>query len=134
MENDQALFRAIFTRCKYRQVSQRMFCRACKDREVIMVQWIMQWVQMGLEFLFDLFFGCRHAHLTRPFTLESRSYKICLDCGHEMPYSLESMRLLHPWEIMRAAKTPAHAMQEPVPALASGISSTKSYERWKAVA
>lgn len=99
-----------------------------------MVQWIMQWVQMGLVFVFDLFFGCRHAHLTRPFTLESRSYKICVDCGHEMPYSLESMRLLHAWEIMRAGKAHPQEMPAVIPALATGISSTKSYERWKAVA
>lgn len=91
----------------------------------------MQWIQIMLEFIVDLFFGCRHTHLTRPFTMQSHSYKICLDCGHEMPYSLESMRLLHPWEIMRQEKTADQEMPSALPAM---LATGKPYERWKAVA
>ena len=99
-----------------------------------MVQSILQWIQMGIEFVFDLFFGCRHAHLTRPFTMESHSYKICLDCGHEMPYSLEAMRLLHPWEIMRANNAPASEMPTAMPTLTPALATSKPFARWKAVA
>ena len=90
----------------------------------------MQWIQMILDFFFDLFFGCRHAHLTRPFTIQARSYKICLDCGHELPYSLQSMRLLHPWEIPRHAKARPAVTAVDLPAL----SADKPYVGWKAVA
>jgi hypothetical protein len=77
----------------------------------------MQWLKLALAFMVDLLFGCRHAHLSRPFTIEERSYKICLDCGQEMPYSVEAMRLLRPWEVLRSERArrtatlpaPAHA-------------------------
>ena len=47
-----------------------------------------------IGFFFEIFFGCRHDHLTRPFTLERNSYKVCLDCGRKLWYSTETMRLL----------------------------------------
>jgi hypothetical protein len=43
-------------------------------------------------FLIDFLLGaCRHRHQSRPFTLEKQTYKVCLDCGKEIGYSLESM-------------------------------------------
>lgn len=36
-------------------------------------------------------FGCWHRHMSRPFTLWGRTYEVCLDCGKELPYSLEHM-------------------------------------------
>ena len=36
-------------------------------------------------------FGCWHRHISRPFTLVGRTYEVCLDCGKELPYSLEQM-------------------------------------------
>jgi hypothetical protein len=50
-----------------------------------------------LEFLF----GCRHQNQTRPFTLKKSCYKVCLDCGREMPYSWAEMRLLKPEELIQ---------------------------------
>jgi hypothetical protein len=90
----------------------------------------MQWIQAFLGFIFDLFFGCRHDHLTRPFTLQAHSYKICLDCGRELPYSLTAMRLLRPWEISRQPK------EQPAEILvtATALSVDKPYTDWKAVA
>jgi RNA polymerase-binding transcription factor DksA len=41
-----------------------------------------------LEFLF----GCAHRNQTRPFTLNQSCYTVCLDCGHELPYSWREMR------------------------------------------
>lgn len=28
-------------------------------------------------------FGCRHRHLSRVFTINQRTYKVCFDCGQE---------------------------------------------------
>jgi hypothetical protein len=39
----------------------------------------------------DAVFGCRHSHVTRPFTLRRKTYEVCLDCGREIPYSLVTM-------------------------------------------
>jgi len=44
----------------------------------------------ALEFAF----GCRHAKLSRVFTLEGRSYKVCCDCGARFDYSLRTMSIL----------------------------------------
>ncbi len=57
-------------------------------------------------FLYELFFGCRHGRLTRPFTLERRTYKVCLDCGRQIYYSSERMTPLSAREIrgMKAAQ------------------------------
>jgi hypothetical protein len=35
--------------------------------------------------------GCRHPHQSRPFTLRHHTYKVCLDCGIEIPYPLVTM-------------------------------------------
>jgi hypothetical protein len=40
---------------------------------------------------FDLMFGCRHRNLSRVFTIDSRTYRVCCNCGAEFDYSLEDM-------------------------------------------
>jgi hypothetical protein len=35
--------------------------------------------------------ACRHRHQSRPFTLDTQTYKVCLDCGKKIEYSLERM-------------------------------------------
>ena len=42
---------------------------------------------------FDCIFGCRHRNLSRPFTCSGRTYEVCVDCGKQLPYSLETMCL-----------------------------------------
>ena len=43
---------------------------------------------------FETVFGCRHSNQSRAFTLRRRTYKVCLDCGQELPYSLATMSLV----------------------------------------
>lgn len=61
----------------------------------------MSWLRAIYNFFYEIFFGCSHDRLTRPFTMHAHSYKVCLDCGSQFPYSLEKMRLLHPWEVAK---------------------------------
>ena len=86
------------------------------------------WLQAIYDFFYEMFFGCSHGHLTRPFTLQAHSYKVCLDCGRQFPYYLEKMRLLHPWEIV---KQPLELM--PV-SMETELSEQQDYHRSKAVA
>ncbi len=54
--------------------------------------------------LFDTIFGCGHNHCSFPITVRSRSrsqaanltgtYVVCLDCGKEMPYDWEEMKVI----------------------------------------
>jgi hypothetical protein len=61
----------------------------------------MNWMQNLLGFFYDILFGCRHWSQTRPFTLEQQTYKVCLDCGKQIYYSIESMTPLSAREVRR---------------------------------
>ena len=39
-------------------------------------------------------FGCHHTKLSRVFTLEGHSYKVCCDCGEHFDYSLRTMSIV----------------------------------------
>ena len=43
--------------------------------------------------ILDFLFGCQHWNLSRVFTLEGQSYKVCCDCGAKFAYSLEKMSI-----------------------------------------
>ena len=48
--------------------------------------------------LLQFFTGCCHRHQSRPFTLDSNTYKVCLDCGRVVKYSLEQMASSGVWK------------------------------------
>jgi hypothetical protein len=90
---------------------------------------MMSWLRAICDFFYEMFFGCSHGHLTRPFTLQASTYKVCLDCGRHFPYSLDKMRPLHPWEIAK------QLLVEPVSiSVETGLSERTDYNRTKAVA
>jgi hypothetical protein len=45
-----------------------------------------------LRWLLRSLFGCRHADLSRVFTIDNRSYQVCFECAEQIDYSLERMR------------------------------------------
>lgn len=54
-----------------------------------------------LNSLMNVFFGCSHRKTSFPITRRSKSlrrnfdtYIVCLDCGKELPYSWEEMRVV----------------------------------------
>jgi hypothetical protein len=44
--------------------------------------------------IWNWFFGCHHRQLSRAFTNEGQTYKVCLKCGARLPYSWETMTTL----------------------------------------
>jgi len=55
--------------------------------------------------LYDAFFGCRHSHYSFPVTIRrvgkrpqaallTGTYVACLDCGKELPYDWQEMRVI----------------------------------------
>ena len=49
----------------------------------------MQRVATALDYLF----GCHHSNLSRVFTIDGRTYRVCCVCGAQFDYSLEHMCL-----------------------------------------
>ena len=45
--------------------------------------------------ILDFLFGCHHVHLSRVFTLQGETYRVCCDCGAKSAYSLETMSIEH---------------------------------------
>ena len=54
----------------------------------------------ALEFAF----GCHHRKLSRVFTIEGHSYKVCCDCGARFTYSLETMSITHRGRLLSALR------------------------------
>ena len=46
-----------------------------------------------LATIFTSLFGCIHPRLSRVFTIQRRTYRVCCDCGAEFDYSLEEMTM-----------------------------------------
>ena len=45
--------------------------------------------------ILDFLFGCHHVHLSRVFTLQGETYRVCCDCGAQFAYSLQTMSIEH---------------------------------------
>lgn len=41
----------------------------------------------------DFLFGCHHKNLSRVFTLDGHTYRVCCACGARFGYSLETMSI-----------------------------------------
>ena len=61
----------------------------------------MNFLRTIFNFLYGILLGCRHDHLTRPFTIERQTYEVCLDCGKHLFYSADAMRPLSGRELRR---------------------------------
>jgi hypothetical protein len=52
----------------------------------------MRWIMEIFQSVFEAIFGfCRHSNLSRPFTIEGQTYKVCMDCSQQVFYSRETM-------------------------------------------
>jgi hypothetical protein len=49
-----------------------------------------------IDWVFESFLWCHHGELSRVFTIKSRTYQVCLKCGHEFDYSWSRMHQLAP--------------------------------------
>ncbi len=61
----------------------------------------MSVVRVVLNFLYEVFLGCSHQHLTRPFTLQNETYMVCLDCGKQIYYSFDTMHTVSARDVRR---------------------------------
>ena len=64
----------------------------------------MSWLRWILAYLFD----CVHPHTTWPHRGRAAfAYVCCLDCGRELPYSLEHMRIVTSKDLLADRKRAA---------------------------
>ena len=94
----------------------------------------MTWLRGIYSFFYEIIFGCSHGHLTRPFTFEAQSYKVCLDCGRQLPYSLEMMRIIHPWEVRKLHAPVTELTPVSISSASSAFSDEEDYRGTKAIA
>jgi N-glycosylase/DNA lyase len=59
-----------------------------------------------LRVAWQFVFGCRHARLSRVFTIKMRTYQVCFDCGKECAYSLELMQPVSEREVKAVIEIP----------------------------
>ena len=92
----------------------------------------MKVLQAIFNFLYEIFLGCRHERLTRPFTLQQQTYKVCLECGKHVFYSADTMKPLSGREVRRI-----HAMQASelkVVPVAASVNSLNGEDNSRAIA
>lgn len=44
-------------------------------------------------------FGCRHSSMSRPFTCDGRTYRVCLGCGKRRDFDLKTWTMSGPFYI-----------------------------------
>ena len=42
-------------------------------------------------------FGCHHLSMSRPFTRDDRTYRVCLKCGKRRDFDLETWKMSGPY-------------------------------------
>ena len=61
----------------------------------------MRWITDFFTSVLEALFGCRHSNLSRPFTIDAQTYKVCMDCSSQIFYSPETMKPLSARELRR---------------------------------
>lgn len=86
-----------------------------------------------VNFFYEIFLGCSHGRLTRIFTMQQETYRVCLDCGKHIPYSPITMRPLTLRELRRIKA--AHAGELKImPVSIPNSSALQTVERKSSVA
>lgn len=79
----------------------------------------MRWITELFRSVFEAIFGfCRHNNLSRPFTIEGQTYKVCLDCSQQIFYSRDTMLPLTRRELRHLRAEQASAAVAMMPATA----------------
>jgi len=47
-----------------------------------------------LSTIFEWILGCHHRQLSRVFTIDHKTYRVCFDCGRKLQYSWRAMSLI----------------------------------------
>jgi hypothetical protein len=79
----------------------------------------MRWITDLFQSIFEAIFGfCRHNSLSRPFTIDGQTYKVCMDCSQQVFYSRDTMMPLSRRELRHLRAEQANAAVAMMPATA----------------
>jgi hypothetical protein len=79
----------------------------------------MRWIMELFQSVFEAIFGyCRHSNLSRPFTIDGQTYKVCIDCSQQVFYSRDTMLPLSRRELRHLRAEQAAAAVSIMPATA----------------
>ena len=79
----------------------------------------MRWITELFQSIFEAIFGfCRHNNLSRPFTIDGQTYKVCMDCSQQVFYSRDTMLPLSRRELRHLRAEQANAAVAIMPASA----------------
>ena len=79
----------------------------------------MRWIMDFFQSVFEAIFGfCRHNNLSRPFTIEGHTYKVCMDCSQQVFYSRDTLLPLSRRELRRMYAEQAAAAVSVMPGTA----------------
>jgi len=73
---------------------------ASTDRFLVIALLMHRWITVpecmleALQKIWEFLFGCWHGRLSRPFTISGDTYKVCLNCGRKLTYSLDTMSII----------------------------------------
>jgi hypothetical protein len=62
-------------------------------------------------------FGCHHRQMSRVFTINKRTYRVCFQCGQEFEYSWASMHSVRSRAPANGCALPVHVKRAEVPAI-----------------
>jgi hypothetical protein len=80
----------------------------------------MRWITDFFRTIVEAIFGfCRHNSLSRPFTIDGQTYKVCMDCSQQIFYSKETLLPLTRRELRRLRAEQAAADVAVMPATAA---------------
>jgi len=86
-----------------------------------------------IRFFYEIVLGCSHSHMTRIFTMQQETYRVCLDCGKHIPHSPVTMLPLTAREMRRLKAVHAGELKM-MPASVSGNAALRTVERKSSVA
>jgi hypothetical protein len=95
----------------------------------------MRWIMDFFQSVFEAIFGfCRHNNLSRPFTIEGQTYKVCMDCSQQVFYSRDTMKPLSRRELRYLRANQANAAVAMMPASAQAREAAARRSRKSAAA
>ncbi|MCS7079594.1 MAG: hypothetical protein NZ585_06025 [Chloracidobacterium sp.] len=69
--------------------------------EITWPKLVLQRVLRAVENTYHRIFGCWHTNMSRPFTINQETYRMCLSCGAHRAFDLQQWKMVGPYYVSR---------------------------------